>query len=146
MLKSFPDLPPIWAVGVVALSWALARWLPIWSFQVPLLPGLLFWGGLLLIGWSAVWFWRKRTPIEPGHTPKALITEGPYRINRNPIYTGLAITLLGYALGQGAVTALLPPLAFPFIITARFIRAEEDALRQAFGAEAEAWIAATRRW
>lgn len=145
-MKGFPDLPPIWALGAATLSWALARFLPVLRFDWPWVSGVIFWTGLGLILWSAVLFWKNKTPIEPNHTPRALITEGPYRLNRNPIYTGLSVLLLGYALGQGALSALIPVIAFPCVITARFISREEDALRKAFGDEAERWIEGTRRW
>lgn len=145
MLRGFPDLPPVWAAAAAAASWALARWAPL----VALPPGMgrvFFAAGLGLILWAGVWFWRKRTPIEPGHVPRALIVEGPYRINRNPIYTGLALILVGWGLSLGALSALVPALVFPFVITARFITTEEAMLRAAFGAEAERYMSATRRW
>lgn len=144
-MRGFPDLPPVWFAGAAAGSWLLARFLPIWRFpegfgQVFILLGLV------LIGWAVFWFRRKKTPIEPGHVPRALIIEGPYRINRNPIYTGLGLVLAGFAIGLGAVSALLPALVFPWIVTRRFVLSEEAALRAAFGAEAEVYLARTRRW
>lgn len=145
-LRFSPDLPPVWMAGFALLAWALGAWLPVLRFDVAPLGRVLIWAGLALVLWSALWFWRKDTPIEPGHTPDALIVEGPYRLNRNPIYTGLALILLGFSLNQGALSALLPPLLYPALITRRFIRPEEDALRRAFGEEAERYIARTRRW
>jgi hypothetical protein len=38
---------------------------------------------------------RHQTTIVPHHAVSALVTTGPYRITRNPIYTGLAIAYLG---------------------------------------------------
>ena len=145
MLRGFPDLPPVWALGAALAALALARWLPI----APLPPGMgrvIGGAGVALILWAAWWFWRKRTPIEPGHAPRALIVEGPYRINRNPIYTGLVLILVGWGLSLGAVSAILPAAAFAFVVDRRFVRSEEAALRAAFGAEAERYFAATRRW
>lgn len=141
------DLPPVWAAGAAALAWAAARAAPAPS------PGLAGWpagivaaAGLALAIWSAAWFLRRRTPIEPRREPRALITEGPFRVNRNPIYTGTALILLGWALQLDAAAALIPVAAFPVVIGRRFIAAEEDALRRRFGPEAEAWLARTRRW
>lgn len=145
MLRGFPDLPPVWALAMAFASWALARWLPV----APLASGMgrLFTAaGLALILWAAVWFWRKRTPIEPHHVPRALIVEGPYRLNRNPIYTGLFLILFGWGLSLGALSALLPALLYPVIVTRRFVLAEEETLRAIFGAEAERYLARTRRW
>lgn len=143
--REFPDLPPLWALGAAALAWGLARVLPLAALPAwPAWPLLA--AGLGLIVWSARWFRAKRTPIEPRETPRALIVEGPYRINRNPIYTGLALVLLGWAFWLGAASALLPAIAFAVVIDRRFVRGEESALVAAFGAEAERYLAATRRW
>ncbi len=145
MPKGFPDLPPVWALGAAVASWALARWAPL----APLPPGMgrvLMAAGLGLCVWSAVWFRRKRTPIMPHEAPRTLIVEGPFRINRNPIYTGLTLILVGWALALGAVSALIPAALYPFLVTRRFVRAEEEGLRAAFGAEAEGYLARTRRW
>lgn len=144
-MRGFPDLPPVWALGAALSAWALARVLPVATFPAGL--GRVFVAaGLALVLWAAWWFWRKRTPIEPRETPRALIVEGPYRINRNPIYTGLVLIVAGFALSLGALSALLPALALPVILDRRFVRDEEAALRAAFGAEAEAYLARTRRW
>lgn len=145
-MRLSPDLPPIWTAALAALAWALARWVPILRFDLDPLGRVVLWLGVALILWSAVWFAIKWTPIEPGHKPKALIVEGPYRLNRNPIYTGLVLVLAGYALGLGALSALLPVPVLPLILTRRFIRSEETALIDAFGAAGRDWIARTRRW
>ena len=145
-LKLTPDLPPVWLLVFATLTWVLATYLPLVVFDVAPLGRLVILIGLALIGWSAIWFWRKKTPIEPGHQPKALIIEGPYRLTRNPIYVGLALILLGYALGQGGLSGLVPVFAFPIVIHRRFVLPEEAMLRAAFPTEAEAYIARTRRW
>lgn len=147
-LKGFPDLPPVWALGVflgqMALAWLwplapLGGWVPI--------PGWwLVATGFGLAGWAALWFWRKKTRIEPRMVPKALIVEGPYRLNRNPIYTGMTLALLGTGLLSGALSALLLVAVFPPLITKRFILAEEAGLRATFGGEADRYIGRTRRW
>jgi protein-S-isoprenylcysteine O-methyltransferase Ste14 len=143
--KGFPDLPPVWALGSAIAAWALARWAP---FAV--LPGEMGWvmmgAGIGLVVWAAVWFLRKRTPIEPHRAPRALIVEGPYRINRNPIYSGFVLILLGWGLWLGALSALMPAVVFALVVDRRFVRAEEAALRAAFGTDAERFFAATRRW
>jgi protein-S-isoprenylcysteine O-methyltransferase Ste14 len=143
--KGFPDLPPVWALGAAIAAWALARWAPLAA-----LPGGMGWvmmgSGIGLVVWAAVWFLRKRTPIEPHHAPRALIVEGPYRINRNPIYSGFVLMLLGWGLWLSALSALIPAAVFAVVVDRRFVRAEEAALRAAFGAEAERFFAATRRW
>lgn len=139
------DLPPVWALGAAGLSWLLARYAPLVALPFGLGRGFMLVGVAIAI-WALVWFRRKQTPIEPRHTPAALVVEGPYRINRNPMYTGMTLVLIGWALSLGALSALLPALAFPALITRRFVRDEEAALRARFGEEAERFFARSRRW
>lgn len=148
-LEGFPDLPPIWFLGAWLLSEGLARTVPLLQIDpgwLDALAGAGILAGLGLMGWSALWFRNKRTRIEPRQTPSALIVEGPYRFSRNPIYLGLVVLLAGLALRTGALSALLPALLLPVILQRRFILAEEAALRRAFGAEAEEFLARTPRW
>jgi len=145
LLREFPDLPPIWALGAAVLAWGLARVAPL--APLPAWPAApLGLAGFGIVIWAALWFRRKRTPIEPREAPRALIVEGPFRVNRNPIYSGMVLVLLGWGFYLGAASALVPALAFLVVIDRRFVRAEEGALRAGFGAEAERYLAATRRW
>lgn len=148
-LKGFPDLPPVWLAGFLAAAWVLDRGLPLVQAFGPLyrvLGGFLMLAAVALIGWSALWFWRKRTTIEPHHTPRRLIVEGPYRFSRNPIYLALLVLLAGYVLRLGALSPVLLPFVFHHVLTRRFIEPEEAVLRREFGAEAEAYLGRTRRW
>lgn len=149
MLKGFPDWPPIWFAGFCAAAWLLARELPLTVAFGPVFWGLgllLAGAGLGLIGWSALWFWKKRTPIEPHHDPKALIVEGPYRISRNPIYLGLLAMLTGYVLWLGVLSPVLLPWLFLWVLERRFVAPEEERLIAAFGLEARRYLQQTRRW
>lgn len=141
------DIPPAWFFLCALCAWAIAAIWPIYRFNIhDWIIGVIVASGTYLIIWSAFWFWRKKTPIEPRNIPNVLLVNGPYKINRNPIYTGVMTILLGIALSIGAVSALLPVLAFPILITHRFIKDEERGLREKFGAEAEQYFAQTRRW
>lgn len=147
--RDFPDIPPVWALLTLASQAAAAWLLPVASFGHPLASAfgwIVVALGLGLIGWSVLWFWRKRTSIEPRDTPARLIVEGPFEINRNPIYTGMTLVLVGCGFLLGALSSILLAAVFPLVATRRFIRAEEEALRRAFGPEAETYIAGSRRW
>jgi protein-S-isoprenylcysteine O-methyltransferase Ste14 len=146
-MKEFPDLPPIWFLGCGAVSWLLARWLPVAALDLPDWIGWTLFGlGFVWAGSAAALFLKRKTPVEPRMTPKILLVDYHFRVNRNPIYTGLTIMLLGWAIVLGAATAFLPVLAFPVIITRRFIRDEERGLRDAFGGRAEDYLGRSRRW
>ena len=148
-MKGFPDLPPVWLRLGLGLAWLLATYMPLVRLFGPVWQAagvFLALAGLGLILWAALWFRRKRTTIEPHHAPGALIVEGPYRYSRNPIYLGLLAILTGAVLWHGALSGLPLPFAFAAILTRRFVAPEEAALRRAFGAEAERYLAGTRRW
>ena len=53
--------------------------------------------GIALIVWAAMTLWRHRTTVLPNRGVSALVTDGPYRFLRNPIYIGDAMVLLGLA-------------------------------------------------
>ena len=147
--RRFPDLPPVWALGLMLAAIAAGRWLPPGPFDSPIWHNLgiaLLLGGFALGLWAALWFRRKRTSIYPSDMPKRLIVEGPFRINRNPIYTGMALAVFGGAFRWGGPASLIVAALFPILVTRRFIRAEETALRRAFGTEADRYFAQTRRW
>jgi len=148
-MHRFPDIPPVWLVGGLGLVAGLWRWWPVADFgsgRLRLLGGALVVAGVVLIFASAFWFWRKHTSIEPGDTPRVLIRQGPYRLSRNPIYLGMVIILSGAVLASGSLSAVLIVPGFIVLISRRFIRSEEVMLRATFGAEAERYLAATRRW
>lgn len=148
-MKGFPDLPPVWFAGFCAAAWLLARELPLVTAFGPLFRGggiVLIVAGIGAVGWSAWWFWRKRTTIEPHHEPRKLITEGPYRFTRNPIYLGLLAMLTGYVLWLGVLSPVLLPVLFASVLSRRFIEPEEERLIAAFGLEARRYLQQTRRW
>ena len=148
-LKGFPDLPPIWMLVCLIASVLLGAYLPLLAFHSVFLDGVgltLIAAGLGLILWSAFWFQRKKTRIEPKHIPTALIVEGPYRLSRNPIYLGMAVIIIGVAMRSGGLTAFIPALLFPPLITKRFITGEETLLHDAFKSEAKRYLSATGRW
>lgn len=147
--KGFPDLPPIWWACSIAIIYLVNWAVPSWHFDIGILTGvsrIVFYAALAIIAWSAVWFWFKKTPIEPHHTPKTLIVEGPYRLSRNPIYLALVLLTVSSALGNGSVVGLICAGALWAILDRRFAAKEEVLLLQTFGDEATAYLKQTRRW
>ncbi|MCW5717617.1 MAG: isoprenylcysteine carboxylmethyltransferase family protein [Bauldia sp.] len=143
----FVDIPPVWMLAFGLAAVLLDRALPVASVAVPDWVGWIVCGaGLAWALAAGVLFLARRTPVEPRHEPQVLLVEGPFRWNRNPIYTGMTMVLLGLAIILGSVSAFIPAIAFPFLITWRFVRDEERALAAAFGTRAEEYLARTRRW
>ena len=102
--------------------------------------------GLALGAWGLLTFARARTAIYPNRPASRIVTHGPYRFTRNPMYVGLAFAYLGIALG---LNMGWPPLLLPLVLLAlgRFvIRREERYLAGAFGEEYDRYRARVRRW
>jgi protein-S-isoprenylcysteine O-methyltransferase Ste14 len=102
--------------------------------------------GLAIMGWGFFTFRRARTAIIPFHAASSLVTTGPYRFTRNPMYTGLTIAYVGGALliGSAWPLILLPAVLIVLFITV--IAREERYLSDAFAGEYAAYCARVRRW
>lgn len=93
-------------------------------------------------------FGRQGTTVNPLHPERStqLVTTGPYRWTRNPMYLGQALLLLGWALWLGQPLALACVAAYALWIDRLQIPAEEHALRSRFGADYSAYLDRVRRW
>ncbi len=148
-MPKFMDVPPVWTLICAVCTYLLARFAPLWQLDLIWLN----WAGLIVIFlaialllWSASWFRRKKTPIQPRNKPTTLIVEGPYRLTRNPIYLAMVVFLLGLAVWFGALSGIIPMATLAVVLQRRFILPEEAGLRETFGAEAESYFANSRRW
>lgn len=143
------DLPPVWLAAHLMAAWVLAQDAPVyfWGDSPFRWVGLAFIAdGVILMGWAALSMARAQTPIIPRREPQQLVTSGPFRFSRNPIYLADVLILLGFIILIGAASALVLVPLFLWIITVRFIRGEEAALRERFSDAFEAWATKTRRW
>lgn len=77
--------------------------------------------------------------------PNVLVTSGPYRIIRNPMYLGHLIFLLGLATTLWSLFALVLLLLRAFWFDAR-VRRDEARLLSMFGAEYAQYCARVNRW
>src|SRR6266571_5606379 len=101
---------------------------------------------LLVIGQSIsisgmVAFRRAKTtmnPIKPG-AASSLVSSGVYRFTRNPMYLGLSVSLLGWAMFLSNPLALLGVPLFVLYINRFQINPEERVLSSLFGAEYAAY-------
>jgi protein-S-isoprenylcysteine O-methyltransferase Ste14 len=107
---------------------------------------VLLTAGFLLRVWATFLFYERRMKVISLKPQKALITSGPYRFSRNPLYLGGNVFIFfGAASLVGSPVALFITLIhLPFVDL--FIRREERQLEKDFG---EAWISYknhVRRW
>ena len=91
-------------------------------------------------------FGRARTPLDPYTPSQALVTDGPYRLTRNPGYLGMALTYAGIAIALNAPWALVPLPAAIAVIDRGVIAREERYLTRTFGTPYEAYKRRVRRW
>jgi protein-S-isoprenylcysteine O-methyltransferase Ste14 len=140
------DIPPVWLALFVALAWLAGRVAPAGFSGGRQIGAGLVAAGVLLMLWAIIWMSRRFTTVIPRRDPSALVTDGPFRWSRNPIYLGDAMILAGVTLICHAPLALLLVPAFVVLITRRYILDEEGRLRRAFGPAFEQWAARTRRW
>jgi protein-S-isoprenylcysteine O-methyltransferase Ste14 len=78
--------------------------------------GIVFVLGAALAGWSWWLFKRAGTTAVPGEAPRALVTTGPYRLTRNPMYAGLAVAYVGDAIAIPELWALVfLPLVLAYV-------------------------------
>ena len=106
----------------------------------------LFLVGAVIAGWG-LWVFRKaRTTTVPGERSARLVTWGPYRFTRNPMYVGLTLAYIGEAgILQQIWPLVLLPLVFAYVNWV-VIPLEESRLGQVFGPAYEQYRARVRRW
>ena len=133
-----------WASGMPDLLAA-----PVTRMVIALVLAVL---GLSLSVWSIVYMRRKGdgNPMDAfGHEvaprTKHLMTEGPYRLSRNPMLTGSFVYFAGVCIWLWAWQALLVYIAFIVIMLLQ-VRSEEKRLRRDFGEEYEAYCMRTGRF
>lgn len=141
-------VPPIYLVLHVVAMVAVHRVLP----APRLLPStrMLGWPlmvlGVAMIVVCAGLFRRRGTTIKPFHESTALVTDGPFRYTRNPIYLSMVVVLAGTAVALGSLLPWLLVPSFVAIIQSRFIRREEAMLGDRFGDDYVAYRRRVRRW
>lgn len=149
---AFERIPPAVYFFVCLISgWGLGFAWPV-SLGLKTVFAQLAFGGLLCIAaisigvWTIHHFRRKRTSLEPFSTPTELLTSGPFRLSRNPLYVALTLTLiaLGVILDSAWVLASAPILVFA--LNHFIIPVEEAQLRKIFGGQYTAYSDRVRRW
>ncbi len=107
-----PIRPPILALGLLLVSGCLMAAIPL--SPIPILAGRGVGVLLLILGFVTTYsgfsaFRKAGTPVRPGDEPTKLVTSGPYRITRNPMYLGLELVLLGSFFLAKSPFFLIPP-------------------------------------
>lgn len=122
---------------------------PLWRGVIAIVFAVL---GLSLSVWSIVYMRRKGdgNPMDAfGHEvaprTKHLMTEGPYRLSRNPMLSGSFIYYAGVCIWLWTWQALLVFVAFIAVMMLQVL-SEEKRLRRDFGEEYEDYCRQTGRF
>ena len=83
---------------------------------------------------------------EPFQTPPTLVTEGPYKFSRNPLYLSIVFVGFGLALLMSSITVFILTIALFFIFQKWFVSWEEKKLEGVFGEEYQEYKRRVRRW
>ncbi len=143
--------PPVFFFACLLLGWALGFTWPL-SLGLKALPVRLalalplFLLAVSIGVWAFHTFRRGRTSPMPFGTPAELLTSGPFRLSRNPLYVALILSLTAFSalLDSAWVLASVPVLALA--LDHFIIPGEEARLRQVFGDRYTAYSGKVRRW
>ncbi len=143
--------PPLIGLGCLALMWGTNRLWPDLSVDFVgrsaiALTVLLI---AIVIDISAIIaFRRARTTINPlaPETAATIVSGGPFRFSRNPMYLGMLMILVAWAIWLGNPINVLWPITFVAVITKFQIIPEEIALSGKFGAPYREYQTRVRRW
>jgi protein-S-isoprenylcysteine O-methyltransferase Ste14 len=102
--------------------------------------------GFLVRVWATFYFYKNRMKVISLAPQETLVTSGPYRFSRNPLYLGGNVFIFfGAALLLGSPTALVIT-AIHLPLMDLFIRREERQLEKDFGEEWVRYKKRVRRW
>ncbi|HEX4649067.1 MAG TPA: isoprenylcysteine carboxylmethyltransferase family protein [Steroidobacteraceae bacterium] len=129
---------PLWLGSSELAREGRGLWWPGW-------PSVL--AGVALLLWCVREFYiAGRGTLAPWAPPRILVTSGPYRFSRNPMYIAVLAVLLGWSALFRSRTLLIYALAVAIAVHLRVVLAEEPWARRTFGAEWEAYRARVPRW
>ncbi len=142
-------LPPLLYLLGLAVGFVLYLLAPYSIVSRPLAYALaiaLLAAGIGLGSWARAHLKRRGTPVDPRRGTTALVTDGPYRYSRNPLYLRVTLLYLGVAF---LLNDLWSVAVLPLVLVGlhfAVIRREERYLEAKFGDEYRAYKAKVRRW
>ena len=144
-----PPLAYVFFFSIIA--YLLSRFWPLYLVHQPIFKILgctLCCVGIAVMVTSAVQFRIRRTtlsPISPIHA-SVFVSNGLFRITRNPMYLGMALMMMGGVFVLGALSGGIVVALFMWLITKFQIEPEERALAARFGESYLQYKKTVRRW
>ncbi len=142
--------PPIAWVLAFAAGFGIDRLYPL-QFVPASVPGrwvgaVIFASGLALAIWAIVKILSAGSRVETYKPTTAIISDGPYRLTRNPIYIGMFLGQIGLAIGFDSLWILLMLLPLYLVIRYGVVAREEAYLERKFGNAYLSYKSRVRRW
>lgn len=142
-------LPTTYFFGAIVLAVALhvlfpLRQLMAFPWRLTGLAPLFL--GILLNLLADQGFKKHDTTVKPFRKSRSLVTEGVFRISRNPMYVGMTLVLVGIALLLGSLSPFTVAVVLPILFDRVFIRPEERMLEDTFGDRFREYRRRVRRW
>jgi len=111
------------------------------------LTGLVFiFLGISINIWADNIFKTKKTTVKPYESPSILVTKGPFKISRHPMYLGFVLILLGLVVVMDNVFGSVTPIVMFLILDRNYIPKEERELEKTFGKRYLEYKTQVRRW
>jgi protein-S-isoprenylcysteine O-methyltransferase Ste14 len=102
--------------------------------------------GLALMTWAAMLFRKVGTSFQLQGESSVLVTSGPFRFSRNPMYLGMLIWLMGLAILLGSLVVFVFPFLFFLLANLLMIPLEEKSMEQMMGQQFIEYRQRVRRW
>ena len=146
----FPWTPLVYVLAVL-LALGLDRVDPLhieggWRLPFEVTGAMVMAAGLWLVVWGYAKLIRHRTALLSSSPTTHLVTTGPYRFTRNPVYLGYTMIMLGAGLYIGNIWMAIIAALTAALTHAWIIRSEEKHLLARFGFEFECYCRRTRTW
>jgi len=119
----------------------------VYVFQSAPLAIVFIVAGIALAVWGERTFAAAGTEIMPAAaTNKKLVTDGPFRFTRNPMYSGLILASLGVAFYFGTLPFFVVPVLVFLLCNFLFIPFEEAKMHRQHSDQYTEYLARVRRW
>ena len=149
-VRVFPPAVPLFTI---LLGVGLKRLWPLdLGFPPPVPLNYIIGGGIIVaailgLGWRSVSLMRGTGQSENPYKPTTqIVTQGPYRFTRNPMYLQMVLVCIGFAIILWNVWILLLSPVCALALTWLAILPEEKYLERKFGEEYLSYKRKVRRW
>jgi len=147
----YPWPPMLYLTGILTamLAGRIAALAPIpqpYGFALSSIGLVILLAAVMLDVWAVRTLMERQTPVLDSRSARHLVTCGPFRFSRNPIY--LAYTLFAVGLGLISGNSWFFVAAFVSLAATRLIAIprEERHLEARFGFDYDSYRKRTRRW